>query len=136
VTSIWAVNEIVAVIDRLSRLPKTKNGEQQLSEVEIQEIIATISQRVAESSQHANFFFVPLDHAIVANSRELIAATHVSAADALHVYTGWVYDCDYFIVHDAKIVNRIKNSQLCTEMTIIDLADQTDCTNLRSTFML
>jgi hypothetical protein len=55
----------------------------------------------------------------------LIHQLHISADDALHIYTGWAYDCDFFFIHDAKIVDRLKSASL-EGMLIIDLGSDKD----------
>ena len=95
----------------------------------MQTIIATISQRVKDSSETAAFFFAPIAHEIVANSRPLIKDFHVSPDDALHLYTGWIYNCDYFLIHDYKIINSIR-SKVAEGMAVIDLDNETDRTHV------
>lgn len=123
VSSIWSINETLSVIDRLSRQKDERTKKAKLTKAEIQGIIATIAERINSSNQQADFFFTPIDHAIVVNSRELIDTCHISPVDALHVYTGWVYDCAYFLVHDKKLSSRI--TPRYKDMMIIELANHT-----------
>jgi predicted nucleic acid-binding protein len=118
ISSVWAVNEVIAVIDRKVR-------KKELTTIEVQTIIATLTQRIKDSIQNASFFFAPLEHQIVAYSRLLIDEYHISPDDALHLYTSWIYDCEYFLIHDRKIINRIK-SRIAEGMTIIDLDSEKD----------
>lgn len=104
-----------------------------LSQSEQQDIIATIVERIRESSEHAAYRFAPIEHPIVTNSRTLIDGLHISPDDALHFYTAYVYDCDYFLIHDNKIVKRLK-SQRIKGMTVIDLDSETDRSYLVSKF--
>jgi predicted nucleic acid-binding protein len=120
ITSIWSINEAVAVIDRLARKPK-----EPLSKVEQQQIIATIVERVKRTNEHAAFRIAPIDHAIVVNSRLIIDEFHISTDDALQVYTGWIYDCGHFLIHDNKIAHRLKAAPI-EGMKIIDLGDPND----------
>jgi hypothetical protein len=62
---------------------------------------------------------------MITESRLLIDQLHISADDALHIYTGWIYDCGYFFIHDKKIVKRLKEASI-QGMTVIDLGDQKD----------
>jgi predicted nucleic acid-binding protein len=120
ITSVWAINEAIAVIDRLTRKPQHP-----LSQSEKQEIIATFAERVRESNEQAAYRYAPIEHALVANSRMLIDGLHISPDDALHLYTAYVYDCEYFLIHDNKIISRLKAEKI-EGMTIIDLADEAD----------
>lgn len=120
ITSAWSINEAIAVFDRLTRRPVDP-----LSRAEQQQIIATLVERFRDTYEHAAFRIAPIEHVIVASSRLLINELHISADDALHVYTGWVYDCDYFFIHDSKIVSRVKAAQP-EGMKIVDLGNQQD----------
>lgn len=120
ISSIWAINEAVAVIDRLTRTPKNP-----LSKGEQQGIIATFAERIIQSNENSAYRFAPIDHALVANSRMLIDGLHISPDDALHLYTGYVYDCEYFLIHDNKIIERLKSEKI-EGMTIIDLDNEAD----------
>lgn len=117
ITSIWSLNEAVAVIDRLARKPKDP-----LSPTEVQQIIATISERITHTGEYATFRIAPIEHVIVAKSRLLVNAFHISADDALHLYTGWLYDCGHFLIHDNKIVQRLKAAPI-EGMKIVDLGE-------------
>ncbi|MGH9877007.1 MAG: type II toxin-antitoxin system VapC family toxin [Nitrososphaera sp.] len=120
IMSIWSVNEAVAVIDRLTRRPA-----EPLSPSERQQIIATFVERIKDSNEKASFRITPIEHILVTQSRLLIDQLHISPDDALHLYTAWIYDCDYFFIHDNKIVNRLKAASI-QGMKIIDLADERD----------
>jgi predicted nucleic acid-binding protein len=118
ISSVWAINEAIAVIDRKVR-------KKELTALEVQTIIATFAQRINEGSQSSSFLFTPMTHQIVANSRLLIDHFHISPDDALHLYTAWIYDCNHFLIHDKKIINRIK-SGVAEDMTVIDLNNEGD----------
>ncbi|MGC1134095.1 MAG: type II toxin-antitoxin system VapC family toxin [Nitrososphaeraceae archaeon] len=118
VSSVWSINEALAVIDR-----KYKKNE--ITQVQIQTVISTFAKRMIDSSQKSNFFFAPLDHTILVNSREAIKDFHISPSDALHLYTGWVYDCACFLVQDRNFVKQIPMKQY-KDVKIIDLAFEAD----------
>lgn len=126
ISSVWAINETIAVIDR-----KQRKGE--LTKVEIQRIIATFVNRYLNNKE--NFFFVSIQSEMVANSRILINEFHISADDALHLYTGYIYDCSYFLIHDNKIIDRIL-SRVAEDMRTINLADETNRRYLESELSL
>jgi predicted nucleic acid-binding protein len=125
VSSAWSINESIAVIDRLSRQKFEETGNPKLSTHEKQEIISTFVERVSESDEKSNFFFAPIAHEIVSKSRVLIDGYHISADDALHVYTAYIFDCTFFLIHDHKTVNRIKKG-LENDMKVIDLGEDSD----------
>ena len=108
------------MIDRLTRRPVDP-----LSIAEQQQIIATFVERIRDSNERAAFRITPIEHVIVANSRLLIDRLHISADDALQVYTGFIYDCDYFFIHDNNLVHRLKAASI-QGMKIIDLANEKD----------
>jgi hypothetical protein len=118
--SIWSINEAIAVIDRLTRRPVDP-----LKRSEQQQIIATFVDRIRGSSENASYRIAPIEHIVVTNSRLLIDQLHISPDDALHVYTAWIYDCDYYFIHDNKIVKRLKAASL-EGMRIIDLDNEQD----------
>ncbi len=125
VSSVWSISESIAVIDRLSRQKSEETGKPKLSTHEKQEIISTFVERVLESDENSNFFFAPIAHEIVSKSRILIDGYHISADDALHVYTAYIFDCTFFLIHDHKTVNRIKKG-LENDMKVIDLGQDSD----------
>lgn len=120
ITSVWSINEAIAVIDRLSRRPQNP-----LTKVERQEIMATLAQRIKNSSERAAFKFAPMEHRIIANSRILIDRLHISPDDAVHLYTAFIFDCQYFLVHDDKLVNKLKGDPI-EGMKVIDLGNKQD----------
>lgn len=124
VLSAWAINEATAVFDK-------KYRKEELTRPQLQTIMATLSQRIKTSSENASFRFAPVEHMILANSRELIARYHVSSNDALHLYTAWIYDCDYFLAQDKKFFNRVKPNPP-TGLEIIDLSNEKDRKYLES----
>ena len=61
----------------------------------------------------------------------VMRALHIFADDALHLYTAWAVDYQYFLVHDHKIITRVKSKQH-EDLKIIDLGDQNDIQRLES----
>ena len=116
VSSVWAINEALAVIDRKFR-------KKEITQPEIQTIMATFGERIASSSETSNFRYAPIDHNIVSNSRGLIDQVHISPDDALHLYTCWVCNCQYFLVHDKHIISNLKLRQF-PDFEIINLGNE------------
>ncbi|MEW5840193.1 MAG: hypothetical protein AB1753_04240, partial [Thermoproteota archaeon] len=67
---------------------------------------------------------------LVAKSRLLIDGYPISADDALHVYTAFIYDCDFLLMHDNRIVTPLKADPL-TRLEVIDLGSRADREYLR-----
>jgi hypothetical protein len=61
----------------------------------------------------------------------LIEHYHISPDYAIHIYTGWIYDCDYFLVHDERLLKRIP-SKAHKGLQIMDLASAADRDYLES----
>lgn len=95
--STWTINETIAAIDR-------KHRRKEISDHERTKILATIIRHAIEYSEASTAIsFIPIDREIVDKSRDLVIAKHLSADDALHLYTAFAKDCQYFIHHDDKL---------------------------------
>jgi predicted nucleic acid-binding protein len=93
--SVWAINEAIAAIDKKCFQRK------EISANERDIIIATIlKQSIEWTDPSYNVHFVPLDAAIVSGSVELIYKLHISANDALHLYTAFAMECEALICKD------------------------------------
>lgn len=124
VSSIWTINEAISVIDR-------KFQRKELTVVEVQTIIATFSERIKDGNESAGFLFAPMHPLIIADSRVWIRLFHIPPIDAMHLYTSFIYDCDYFLIHDDKVVKRVKSSTF-ENMEIIDMGNENDRESLES----
>lgn len=133
-SSIWSINEMIGVIDRLSRR-KDEKGRPVLSNMEIQRIFATFADRIKKSGKDGFFSFVPINHAIVSNSRLLILDYHLSPNDALHLYTAHFHNCDFFLIHDKHFIKGIPEKKY-KNTVIIDLANKKDTTKLQEVLNL
>lgn len=120
--SYWAINETCAAIDR-------KHMRTELSNEEYDIISATIHKNlISYAEQDSNVGLIPLENVILKNSIDVINNYHVSADDALHLYSAFLMKCDYFLCHDLKLVNRTK-SEIST-MKILNMADSYSMTQL------
>jgi predicted nucleic acid-binding protein len=121
--SLWTINESIAGIDRnyyQKKLISTKDRNK---------IIATILDSSLKYLQtYPNIIFVRLNSNIVGDSISLIKSLHISADDALHVYTALKYRCKYFICHDKGLKQRVGNN--IRGMTVLDIADMTEMRRL------
>lgn len=92
-------------------------------------ISATIHKNlISNAQQDSNVGLIPLENVILKNSIDVINNYHVSADDALHLYTAFLMKCDYFLCHDRKLVNKTK-SEIST-MKILNIADSYSMTRL------
>ncbi len=91
-------------------------------------ITATILKNlIYYADENSNVGLIPLETVILKNSINMINNYHLSADDALHVYTAFAMKCDYFICNDHEIVNR--NTEI-SAMKVLDIADDSAMTSL------
>jgi hypothetical protein len=126
ISSIWTMNEIIAFMDRLSQKINEKTGFFELSNIDIQKVISTIVARIKTISKSSTVFnFVYLDHNIITDSRKLTRDFHLSPNDAIHMCTGYAFNCNYFIVHNKSFVNQFPFKKYAT-MKLVDLTNEKD----------
>jgi hypothetical protein len=126
ISSIWTMNEIIAFMDRLSQKINEKTGFFELSNIDIQKVISTIVARIKTISKSSTVFnFVYLDHNIITDSRKLTRDFHLSPNDAIHMCTGYAFNCNYFIVHNKSFVNQFPFKKYAT-MKLADLTNEKD----------
>ena len=95
--SYWIINETSAAIDRTHR-----RGE--ISDENYPIIRATLLKNlILYGDQGSNVGIVPLHNSILRNSIDVINQIHVSADDALHLYTAFAVNCNYFLCDDYKL---------------------------------
>lgn len=112
----WTLNESITAIDSNYKQRKL------LSSEERNKIIATILYSSIKYLQnYQNILFVPITSNIVRNSISLIHSLHISADDALHVYTAKKHRCKYFIFQDAHLKRQVTNKM--DGMTMVDITD-------------
>ena len=113
--SYWTINETSAAIDRKHRRREISNEEYDI-------ISATIIKNlIYYADEDSNVGLVSLDDIILKNSIDVIINYHVSADDALHLYTAFFMKCDYFLCHDDKLVNRT-NKEI-SNMKVLSITD-------------
>jgi hypothetical protein len=88
--------------------------------MQIQKIASTFVTRIDKESNYNNnndndnnnknktneksFIFIPMDSDVITRSRQLISEFHISANDAVHLYRGWISNCNYFLIHDNQVI--------------------------------
>lgn len=126
ISSIWTINELIAVMDNISQKINEKTGMFELSNSDIKKIISTIVERIRTiSNENTIFKFVYLDYKIITNSRILTKDFHLSPTDAIHMFTGYVYSCNYFVVHNKYFINQFPFKKYA-RMKLIDLTNEND----------
>jgi predicted nucleic acid-binding protein len=124
--SVWAINETFAAIDRKIRRKEIASEQEKM-------IFATFFQDFvtwSESSRHVTF--IPLDPIVVERSRDLIVELHVSADDAIHLYTAFVKRCEYLLCDDAKLKRSTENR--FEGMDVLDVNDGVEMSRLMRHF--
>lgn len=97
----------------------------ELSNIDIKKIISTIVERIRTiiSNENTMFKFVYLDHNIITDSRILTKDFHLSPTDAIHMFTGYAYNCNYFVTHNKYFINQFPFKKYAT-MKLIDLTNE------------
>lgn len=125
--STWVINETISAIDSA-----IKKGH--LTPQKSQTSIGLVIRRTIEYSKKPyNIDFVPVDDDLINASRALIYHYHLSADDALHVYTAYLKDCEYFVTDDEHIKTKVhRKITLATinkrgaEIRVIDITNGID----------
>jgi predicted nucleic acid-binding protein len=126
ISSIWTINEIILVMDKISQKINEKTGMFELSNQDIKKIISTVVERIKTiSKENTMLKFVYLDHNIITESRILTKDFHLSPTDAIHLFTGYAYNCNYFVVHNKYFINQFPFKKYA-KMKLIDLTDEND----------
>jgi hypothetical protein len=126
ISSIWTMNEIIGFMDKLSQKTNKKTGFFELSNIDIQKVISTIVSRIKTISKSTRVFnFVYLDHNIITDSRKLTRDFHLTPNDAIHMCTGYTFNCNYFIVHNKSFVNQFPFKKYAS-MKLVDLTNEND----------
>jgi predicted nucleic acid-binding protein len=113
--SFWTINESVTAIDTNYYQKNLVSSEKR------DKIIATILDASIKYLQtYPNIVFVPITSNIVRDSISLIRSLHISADDALHVYTAMKSRCKYFIFQDHHL-NRVSNN--IQSMIMLDITN-------------
>ena len=100
-TSQWTIGESIAAIDR-----KQRRGE--ITDEEMRDNIASVLGRSYELAQNEKFNIVPVRPELVTASLKYVTAHHVSADDALHLFSDIVSLSEIFVAADAHLVNAAK----------------------------
>lgn len=127
IMSIWTVNEAIAAIDR-----KHRRGE--INDSQRDRIFATIIKRTIDYAEKPNapVNFIPIERRILTLSSDVITQYHVSADDALHLYTAYATECECFIYQDEKLKKATGGN--VSGMPLFDITSHVDMNRLLKSF--
>ena len=125
VTSLWTLSESIAAVDR-----KFRRGEISLDDNEI--TIATIIERSILLARKGSLFLVMPRAELMVASWRLIVSKHVSADDALQLFSSIVSLCTIFIAADDLLVRIAKEE----ELESFNIEEEKDCKRLRAKLKL
>lgn len=100
-TSQWTIGESVAAIDR-----KKRRGE--ITDEEMRDCMASVLGRSYELAQNEKFNIVPVRPELVTASLKYVTIHHISADDALQLFSAIVSLCEIFVAADVHLVNAAK----------------------------
>jgi len=97
--SVWTINETIAAIDQKA------HKKHEITKEETDSLTAKVLQKTNEYSKNElnSILFTPVDIDIVRGSLPFIYASHISADDALHVFTAHDQGCQFLITSDGRI---------------------------------
>jgi predicted nucleic acid-binding protein len=103
IMSVWTINEALSAIDQKAYQTR------EITEKQSKQAIATVLQRSIEYPRtgKSNIYFAPVEHEIIKGSTVLIHSLHISADDALHVFTAFYHNCEYSICRDKDLKRKI-----------------------------
>jgi predicted nucleic acid-binding protein len=129
IMSVWTINEVISAID------KKAYQTHEINEKESKQAIATVLQRSIEYPRtgKSNIYFARVEHDIIKESTVLIHSLHISADDALHVFTAFYHNCEYFICRDKELKRKIHKQISVTQhnahnpkMVVLDITNEED----------
>lgn len=101
----WTVNETIAALDRKFR-------RKEISLEERDSIISTVVKVVAELARKGSAVIVPVRQEYVAASLRLVTERHISADDALQLFSAIVSFSDIFMAADDLLVQAARQEAL------------------------
>ena len=120
ITSRWTRNESAAALDR-------KHIRSDITNSERDRIIFIILKRIEELGQR--IVEIRLTNEVLGGSSGIITDKHLSADDALHLFSVNVGKCDAFVLADNRFADRAKNGG---DFEIFNLLNEDDCNRLEA----
>lgn len=103
--SSWVVNETIAAIDRKFRRRDTSLEDRNRN-------ISTLIDNIDLLAKNGSLEIIPVKQDIVDGSLEFVINHHLSADDALHVFSAITNSCKIFVTADRLLVEVIKETNL------------------------
>ncbi len=116
VTSRWTINESIAALDK-----KYKKGE--MTDSDRDQVIFVMLRRVEELVDRNQIFAVRLTNEVIQPSTAIITDKHLSADDALHLYSASVGKCDALVLADNRFASLAKDGGDFEIFNILDSSD-------------
>jgi predicted nucleic acid-binding protein len=112
--SFWTINESIAPIDQKA------HQHREITYKQANQTIATVLQRSKEypRKSQSRIPLVPVDSDIIKGSTVLIHSNHISADDALHIFTAFYHNCKYFICKDKAIHSKANKQMSVMNLTV------------------
>lgn len=120
VTSRWTINESVAALDK-----KRKMGE--ITDSERDQVIFTMLRTVEELIEKGQIFAISLTNDVARFSTAIITDKHLSADDAVHLYSAIVGKCDALVLADNRFARLAKDGG---DFEIFNILDENDYSRL------
>jgi predicted nucleic acid-binding protein len=105
VISSWVINESIAAIDRKFR-------RREISIAERDKCISTLIEQADLLAKDGSLAIIPVEQANVNGSLEFVINGHLSADDALHLFSAVISSCKMFVAADKLLVKAATGSNL------------------------
>ena len=105
VMSYWAINEAIAALDRKFRRRETTLQERD-------QAIATILAETSRLAAEGKLVIIPVTQENVSNSLRYVVERHLSAGDALHLFSAILGLCSIFVATDQFLLKAAKEEGL------------------------
>lgn len=116
ITSRWTINESTAALDK-----KYKKGE--ITTFERDQVIFTILRRVDELIERNQIVATRLTNEVLQSSTVIVTDKHLSADDALHLFSAILGKCDALVLADNRFANLAKDGE---DFEIFNILDEND----------
>jgi predicted nucleic acid-binding protein len=120
ITSRWTRNEVTAALDRKHVRGEITNSERDILIFIILRRIERLGSRIVE---------IRVTNEVLGSSSGIITDKHLSADDALHLYSANVGRCHAFVLADDRFAKRAKNGG---DFEIFNLLNEEDCRKLEA----
>ncbi|MGH9921117.1 MAG: type II toxin-antitoxin system VapC family toxin [Nitrososphaerales archaeon] len=113
VTSRWTINESIAALDK-------KHNRGEITDFERDQVIFTMLRKVEELIDEGQIFAISLSNDVARFSTAIITDKHLSADDALHLYSAIVGKCDALVLADNRFAKLAKDGGDFEVFNILD----------------